>query len=41
MGQEALAFAINDSPDHLFSEPQQLADRLCDHLRRFVPLIEA
>jgi hypothetical protein len=41
MGQEALAFAINDSPDHLFSEPQLLADRLCDHLRRFVPLIEA
>ncbi len=40
LGQEALAMAINASPDDLFVEPGRLADALCEHFRRFVPLIE-
>jgi hypothetical protein len=40
LGQEALAMAINSSPDGLFPEPGRLADVLCEHLRRFVPLLE-
>jgi hypothetical protein len=40
LGQEALALAINSSPDGLFPEPGRLADVLCDHLRRYVPLVE-
>ena len=40
LGQEAIALAINSSPDGLFPEPARLADLLCEHLRRFVPLIE-
>ena len=40
LGQEALAMAINASPDGLFPEPGRLADPLCEHFRRFVPLIE-
>ena len=40
LGQEAIAMAINDSPDGLFPEPTRLADALCEHFRRFVPLIE-
>jgi hypothetical protein len=40
LGQEALAMAINASPDDLFREPSLLADVLCEHFRRFVPLIE-
>jgi hypothetical protein len=40
LGQEALALAINSSPDSLFPEATRLADMLCEHLRRFVPLIE-
>jgi hypothetical protein len=39
LGQEALAMALNASPDDLFPEPAKLADLLCSHLRRFVPLI--
>jgi hypothetical protein len=40
LGQEAIAMAINASPDDLFREPSLLADALCEHFRRFVPLIE-
>jgi hypothetical protein len=40
LGQEALALAINASPDDLFAEPPHLADVLCEHLRRYVPLME-
>ena len=40
LGQEAIALAIHSSPDELFPEPGRLADALCEHLRRFVPLIE-
>jgi hypothetical protein len=40
LGQEALALALNSSPDGLFPEPGRLADVLCEHLRRYVPLIE-
>jgi hypothetical protein len=40
VGQEALAMAINSSPDGLFPEPVRLADVLCEHLRRYVPLVE-
>jgi hypothetical protein len=40
LGQEALALAVNSSPDGIFPEPTRLADLLCEHLRRFVPLIE-
>jgi hypothetical protein len=40
LGQEALALAINSSPDGLFPEPVRLADVLCEHLRRYVPLVE-
>lgn len=40
LGQEAVAMAINSSPDGLFPEPERLADVLCEHLRRFVPLME-
>jgi hypothetical protein len=39
LGQEALALAINSSPDGLFPEPGRLADFLCEHLRRYVPLV--
>jgi hypothetical protein len=40
LGQESLAFAINSSPENLFPEPSRLADLLCEHMRRYVPLIE-
>jgi hypothetical protein len=40
LGQEALSMAVNASPDDLFCEPTLLADALCEHFRRFVPLIE-
>jgi hypothetical protein len=40
LGQEALALAINSSPDGLFPEPARLADLLCEHLRRYVPPVE-
>ncbi len=40
LGQEAIAFAINSSPDGLFPEPGRLADALCENLRRYVPLVE-
>jgi hypothetical protein len=40
LGQESLAMAINSSPDGLFPEPGRLADQLCEHLRRYVPLLE-
>jgi hypothetical protein len=40
VGQEALAMAINSSPDGLFPEPGRLADVLCEHLRRYVPLVD-
>ena len=40
LGQEAIALAINSSPDELFSEPGRLADALCEHFRRYVPLID-
>ena len=40
LGQEAMAMAINSSPDGLFPEPGKLADLLCEHLRRYVPLME-
>jgi hypothetical protein len=40
LGQEALALAIHASPDDLFAEPPRLADVLCEHLRRYVPLME-
>jgi hypothetical protein len=40
LGQEAIALAINPSPDGLFTEPALLADALCDQFRRYVPLIE-
>jgi hypothetical protein len=41
LGQEALAFALAPGPDRLFPEPEDLADILSLHLRRFVPLLEA
>ena len=40
LGQEAMAMAINESPDGLFPEPGRIADSLCEHLRRYVPFIE-
>jgi len=40
MGQEAIALAINKDPDGLFTEPERLADALCEQFRRYVPLIE-
>jgi hypothetical protein len=40
LGQEAMAMAVSASPDGLFTEPIRLADLLCEHLRRFVPLVE-
>ena len=40
LGQEAVALALNTSPDALFTESVRLADALCDRFRRFVPLIE-
>lgn len=39
LGQEAIALAINSGPAGLFPEPGRLADVLCEHLRRFVPLV--
>jgi hypothetical protein len=41
LGQEAMALAVNSSPDGLFTEPTLVADALCEHFRRYVPLIEA
>jgi hypothetical protein len=38
LSQEAMA--INSSPDGLFPEPGRVADALCQHLRRYVRLIE-
>jgi len=40
LGQEAIALAINKDPDALFTEPERLADALCEQFRRYVPLIE-
>jgi hypothetical protein len=40
LGQEAMAMAVNSSPDDLFSEPGRLADALTLQFRRFVPLID-
>ncbi len=40
LGQEAIALAINSSPNQLFPEPTRLADVLCEHFRRYVPLID-
>lgn len=40
LGQEALAFALANSPERLFPEPTALADALSPHFRRFVPLLE-
>jgi hypothetical protein len=40
LGQEAMAMAVNSSPDNLFDESTRLADALTLHLRRFVPLID-
>jgi hypothetical protein len=40
LGQEAIALAVNSSPDELFTEPTLLADALCEKFRRFVPLME-
>jgi hypothetical protein len=40
LGQEAIALAVNSSPDNLFTEPTLLADALCEQFRRYVPLME-
>jgi hypothetical protein len=40
LGQEAVAFALTNTPDGLYPEPQAIADALCESLRRFVPLID-
>jgi hypothetical protein len=40
LGQESIAFAMNESPDGLFTEPTRLADVLCENLQRYVPLID-
>lgn len=40
LGQEAVALAINSSSDGLFTEPTLVADTLCEHFRRYVPLME-
>jgi hypothetical protein len=40
LGQEAFAFALRASPDQLFPEPLQLAEALCEHLRRYLPTVE-
>jgi hypothetical protein len=40
LGQEAIALAVNSSPDQLFTEATMLGDALCEHFRRYVPLIE-
>jgi hypothetical protein len=40
LGQEAMAMAVNSSPDDLFGESGRLADALTPHFRRYVPLIE-
>src|SRR5262249_32913179 len=39
LGQEAMALTIKTSPDGLFSEAGRLADALCEHFRRYVPLV--
>ncbi len=40
LGQEAVAMALSAGPDGAFNEPMQLADALCERLRRFVPFVE-
>jgi hypothetical protein len=40
LGQEAISFALKESPDRLFSEAELLADTLSEHLRRYVPLLD-
>jgi hypothetical protein len=40
LGQEAIALAVNSSPDELFTEPTLVADALCEKFRRYVPLME-
>ncbi len=40
LGQEAISLALQSSPDGLFPEPTLLADALCEHFGRFVPLME-
>ena len=40
LGQEAVALAIHSSPDGLFPEPVLVGDALCEHFRRYVPLID-
>jgi hypothetical protein len=40
LGQEAMSFALTESPDNLFPEPVVLADHLTEHFKRFVQTIE-
>jgi hypothetical protein len=40
LGQEALALAMHTDPSGVFTEGGLLAEALCEHFRRFVPLIE-
>lgn len=40
LGQEAIAMAVSTGPDNLFNEPLKLADSMCEHFRRYVPLVE-
>jgi hypothetical protein len=40
LGQEAIALAINSSPDGLFTESALVADTLCEKFRRYVPMID-
>jgi len=39
LGQGAVAFSMNSSPDQIFAEPYRLADVFSDHFGRFVSLI--
>jgi hypothetical protein len=38
LGQDAIALAISKDRYGLFKEPGRLADALCEHFRRYVPL---
>ncbi len=40
LGQEAMAAALTNSPDDLFPDAEQIALKLAERLRRFLPLWE-
>lgn len=40
LGQEAMAVTLAGAPDGLFPEPEQLATKLAEHFKRYLPLWE-